>query len=261
MAIIELAERALIEVETLKQAAQDYANPELGEISLAASHTQARYALRPVIESFVERYPRVAIHLHQGTPRQIAELVNEGKVDLAIATEAMEHFEDLVTLPCYHWHRGVVVPGGHPLASVSPLTLEAVAEHPLVTYVFGFTGRSVLDNAFRRARIETTVRLTATDADIIKSYVRLGLGVGIIARMAYDPVADAELKLLDASHLFDRSTVKIALRRGTYLRSYMYDFLELFAPHLSREVVEAALQLRTRSALDPLFMDAQLPVY
>lgn len=259
--IIELADRALIEVDTIREAALEFSDPTLGKLSIAASHTQARYALPSVIRQFVTRYPRVAIQLHQGTPLQIAELAMEGKVDLAIATEALEHFEDLVMLPCYRWHRAVIVPNGHPLCEINPLTLKAISEYPLATYVFGFTGHSQLDSAFRKHGLEPNLAFTATDADIIKTYVRAGIGVGIIARMAVDDVKDTDLCALDASGLFEPSTTKIGFRRATFLRGYSYDFIELFAPHLKRELVNTAVQLRTKAAVDPLFVDVELPVY
>jgi LysR family transcriptional regulator, cys regulon transcriptional activator len=260
-AIIELADRALIEIETLRQAAQEWSDPGRGALSIAASQTQARYALPAVIARFVERYPEVDLHLHQGTPQQLAELADKGLVDFAIATEGLEHFEDLVLLPCYRWQRTVVVPRDHPLADGAPLTLATIARHPVVTYVFGFTGGSVLATAFGRAGLEPRVRFTATDADIIKTYVRLGLGVGIIARLAYDPATDADLVALDAGHLFEASTTKVAFRRGMLLRRYMVDFLTLFAPHLTPELLDTALSLNTQRALDPLFVDIELPVY
>ncbi|HEX9584694.1 MAG TPA: HTH-type transcriptional regulator CysB [Gammaproteobacteria bacterium] len=260
-AIIELAERALIEVDTIKEAALEFSDPTLGNLAIAASHTQARYALPPVIKQFVNRYPRVTIQLYQGTPMQIAELTMEGKVDLAIATEAMEHFEDLVMFPCYRWNRTVIVPRGHPLCGIHPLSIEALAEHPIATYVFGFTGRSKLDVAFKKAGRKPNVVFTATDADIIKTYVRAGIGVGIIARLAVDEEKDSDLCALDANHLFEASTTKIGFRRATFLRGYTYDFIELFAPHLRRELIDTAVKLRTRAAVDPLFVDVDLPVY
>lgn len=259
-AIIELADRALIEVDTIKEAALEFSDPTLGNLAIAASHTQARYALPPVIKRFVSRYPRVSIQLHQGTPVQIAELTMEGKVDLAIATEAMEHFEDLVMFPCYRWNRAVVVPKGHPLCDVKPLTLKALAEHPIATYVFGFTGRSKLDVAFNKIGVKPNVIFTATDADIIKTYVRAGIGVGIIARMAVDEKKDADLCALEANHLFETSTTKIGFRRATFLRGYTYDFIEMFAPHLQKELIDTAVKLRGRAAVDPLFVDVELPV-
>ena len=259
-AIIEFADRALVEVETLKQAAQEYSDPSLGELSLAATHTVARYAFPPVIEKLARKYPRVHIHTHMGTPLQIAELVAHGKVDFGIATEAMQHFEDLVAIPCYRWRRSFLVPPGHPLLDVKPLTLRAVAEYPLVTYVFGFDHGSPLDAAFRREGLTPEVAITATDADIIKTYVRMGLGVGIVARLAHDADEASGLQAIDASDLIDISTARVVFRRGLFFREFMYEFLELFAPHLTREVIESALSVRSRSAMDPLLVDVDLPL-
>ena len=260
-AIIERAERALVEIETLRQAALEHSDPHAGSLSIAASHTQARYVLPPIVREFKRRYPRITLHIHQGTPAQMAQLVHDGEVDFVIATEAMEHFEDLVLLPCYQWNRAVMVPIDHPLSKVRPLTLEAVAEHPIVTYVFGFTGRSVLDAAFRARDLTPEVVFTATDTDVIKTYVRIGLGIGIIARLAYDADFDEDLEVLDASHLFAASTTKIGFRRGIYLRAFMYEFLEMFAAHLTRERVDTALNAAAKASLDPLFADLPLPVY
>ncbi len=258
-AIIELADRALIELDTIKRAAQEFSDPGRGHLSIATTHTQAKYTLPPVLQALKERFPRVTVALHQGTPLQIAQLLSDGQADFAIATEAMEHFEDLVMLPCYRWHRGILVPAGHPLAAKHPVTLADVAAYPLITYVFGFTGRSRLDAAFKKAGLKPTLSLTATDADVIKTYVRAKLGIGIIARMAHDPDSDPDLRMLDASHLFEPSTTRIGFRRGSYLRGYMYDFIETFAPHLTRDVVDTARAVRSRSALDALFMDVGLP--
>ena len=259
-AIIELADRALIEVDTLKQAAQEYSDPSLGELSLAATHTVARYVFPPVVEKLKQKYPRVHIHTHMGTPLQIAELVAHGKVDFGIATEAMEHFEDLVAVPCYRWRRCFLVPPGHPLLDVEPLTLRAVAEYPLVTYVFGFDRGSPLDVAFRREGLTPEVAITATDADIIKAYVRMGLGVGIVATLAHDADADSGLHALDASEFVEISTARLVFRRGLFFRGYMYEFLELFAPHLTRDLIESVLSVRSRSAMDPLLVDVDLPL-
>ena len=176
-----------------------------------------------------------------------------------IATEALELFDNLVMLPCYRWNRSIIVPVGHPLASVQPLTLAAIAEYPIVTYVFGFTGRSQLDDAFTAAGVEARVAFSAVDADVIKTYVKLGLGVGIVATLAYDPVEDHDLVALPASHLFDYSVTKIGFRRGAFLRNYMYDFIELFAPHLTREVVDAAIGAATKEEFDRLFDRVKLP--
>lgn len=259
--IIELADRALIEIETIKSAAREFNDPDQGQLTIATSHTQAKYRLPGIVQTMRERFPRVDVELHQGAPLQIAQLLARGAADFAIATESMEHFEDLIMLPCYQWQRGIVVPKGHPLAELQQLSLKDVAAYPLVTYVFGFTGRSTLDTAFKQAGVTPNLALTATDGDIIKTYVRAGLGVGIIASMAFDPEHDDDLVLLDAHHLFQPSTTRIGFRRGSFLRGFMYDFIELFAPHLTREVVETARTIRSASALDALFIDVQLPQY
>ncbi len=214
-----------------------------------------------MIGDFIKQYPEVALHMHQGTPTQIAEMAADGTVDFAIATEALEQFGDLVMMPCYRWNRCVIVPQGHPLTRLPRLTLEALAEHPIVTYVFGFTGRSKLDEAFSHHGLEPKVVFTAADADVIKTYVRLGLGVGIVARMAVDPVQDGDLVVLDASELFEPSVTKIGFRRGTFLRGFMLDFIERFAPHLTRERVMEAVQCRNKSELEELFADVELPTY
>lgn len=257
--IIEQAGEILRKVESIKQVAQEFSNEKKGSLSIATTHTQARYALPPVIAEFIERYPEVSLHMHQGSPIQIAELAADGEVDFAIATEGLELFGDLLMMPCYRWNRCIVVPEGHPLTELDELTLEAVADHPIVTYVFGFTGRSKLDESFTHRGLSPKVVFTATDADVIKTYVRLGLGIGIIAHMAYDEEKDDGLVALDASHLFDASTTMIGCRKGTFLRGYMYEFIELFAPHLEKQVVEQAFERHNRAELDQLFEGLELP--
>lgn len=261
--IIEMAGQILREVDTIKQVAQEYSNEKEGNLSIATTHTQARYALPAVISDFRTRYPDVVLHMNQGSPTQIAELAAEGSVDFAIATEGLELFQDLVMMPCYRWNRCVVVPADHPLIAKAgasgDLRLEDVAQEPIVTYVFGFTGRSRLDTAFGRAGLTPNVVLTATDTDVIKTYVRNGLGIGIIAKMALDDDMDADLVGLDASHLFEPSITHIGFRRGTFLRRYMYDFIERFAPHLTRERVDAAIACPTRADREALFADETLP--
>lgn len=258
-AIIELASHVLRTTENIKQVAQEYSDEQRGSLSIATTHTQARYALPPVIRDFTQKYPEVALHMQQGTPKQIAQMVSEGQADFAIATEALELFNDLVLMPCYCWNRCVLVPRDHPLTKHKTLTLEELAEYPLVTYVFGFTGRSQLDEAFSAQNLTPNVVLTAADADVIKTYVRLGMGVGIVAKMAVDPEADNDLVALDASHLFPSSTTKIAIRRGTFMRGYMYDFVQGFASHLDRDTVDAALAAGPRHETG-LFEKMELPI-
>lgn len=260
-AILRTAGEILRKVESIKSVAQEFSNERKGSLSLATTHTQARYALPKTISTFINRYPEVSLHMHQGTPMQISEMAADGTVEFAIATEALELFSDLIMMPCYRWNRCILVPKNHPLIQVSRLSLEDVAEYPIVTYVFGFTGRSKLDEAFIEQGLVPRVVFTAADADVIKTYVRLGLGIGIVAQMAYDPVVDSDLVTLDASHLFAASITKIGCRRGTFLRGYMYDFIELFAPHLTRDVVEAAFQRQSKADLDDLFSQIELPTY
>lgn len=260
-AILKTAGEILRKVESIKQVAQEFSNERKGSLSIATTHTQARYALPRVIEGFIDQYPEVSLHMHQGTPMQISEMAADGTVDFAIATEALELFSDLVMMPCYRWNRCIVVPKDHPLVSLSELSLEEVAKHPIVTYVFGFTGRSKLDEAFINRGLAPKVVFTAADADVIKTYVRLGLGIGIIAHMAFDEVADSDLVALDASHLFAASVTKVGFRRGTFLRGFMYDFIQQFAPHLTRDVVDQAYACHSRAELEELFSDIPLPSY
>ena len=259
--ILKLAGEVLKQIATIKRVAQEHSDPRKGSVSVATTHTQARYVLPPVIKRFIEKYPEVSLHMHQGTPMQISEMASEGEVDFAIATEALELFGNLVMMPCYRWNRSVIVPKDHPLAQPSALTLENLAKFPIVTYVFGFTGRSKLDDAFSGKGLTPKVVFTATDADVIKTYVRLGLGVGIIATMAHDAELDRDLVSLDAKHLFQASTTKIGFRRGTFLRQFMYDFIEMFAPHLTPEVVDECLRYQNKAEIDDLFKDIELPVH
>ncbi|MFP5307815.1 MAG: HTH-type transcriptional regulator CysB [Gammaproteobacteria bacterium] len=236
--ILEYARRLLGEVENIERVAAEFHDTDRGDLAIATTHTQARYALPPVIQAFRKKYPKVTLHLHQGSPPQIAKAAAEGQADFAIATEAMHHFDSLVMLPCYRWNRCVLVRPDHPLSRVKQVELSDVAQYPIVTYTFGFTGRSKLDQAFAAHGLKPDVVLTAVDADVIKTYVRLGLGIGIVANMAYDELADRDLVRLPADHLFESSVTHIGFRRGLFLRGYMYDFLHQFAPHLSRELVD-----------------------
>lgn len=257
--IIEAAGEVLQRVEGIKQAARDFADNTRGTLSVATTHTQARYVLPAVIKSFMTRYPNVTLNMQQGTPAQISAMASEGEVDFAIATEALDLYDNLIMMPCYRWNRCILVPKDHPVTKVKRLTLEEVARHPIVTYVFGFTGRSKLDAAFKRENLTPQVVFTAADADVIKTYVRLGLGIGIVAHMAYNSSVDADLVALPAEHLFDSSVTRIGCRRGTFMRGYMYDFIELFAPHLTKERVAAAMQLTNNEQVDRLFAGIELP--
>jgi LysR family cys regulon transcriptional activator len=259
--ILKIAGDILRQVESIKQLTQEHNSPDQGSLSIATTHTQARYALPKVIQGFIGKYPDVSLHMHQGTPIQISEKAADGTVDFAIATEALELFSDLLMMPCYRWNRCILVPRDHPLTKLDRISLEDVAEHQIVTYVFGFTGRSKLDDAFGNRGLKPKVVFTATDADVIKTYVRLGLGIGIVAHMAYDPEVDTDLVAIEASHLFDSSVTSIGFRKGTYLRGYMYDFINAFAPHLTRNVVDQAMALPNKQAQEKFFEGIDLPVY
>lgn len=239
--VLKIAERILRETENLKRVGQEFSNEASGSLIIATTHTQARYALPETIRKFTARYPRVQLSLRQGSPLQISEQVRSGEADLCIATEGIELFQDLAMLPCHQWNRCVVTPPEHALLKVKPLTLEAIAKFPLITYDFAFTGSSKINKAFATRELKPRVVLTAIDSDIIKTYVELGLGIGILAKIAFDPEADKNLRAIDASHLFESSTTRIGLRRGDYLRGYVYDFIELFAPHVTRRAVQAAM--------------------
>jgi len=257
--VINIATEILSKVEAIKAVAREHTQPDEGKLRIATTHTQARYALPEVIKGFMKRYDKVSLHMYQGTPAQISESSSKGDTDFAIATESLHLYNDLIMLPCYHWNRSIIVKPDHPLAKKRDITIQDIAKYSLVTYVFGFTGRSELDKAFTNAGCEPKIAFTATDADVIKTYVRMGVGIGVIASMALDPNVDGDLVAIDASHLFKRSTTKIGFRRGTFLRGYMFDFIERFAPHLNRDLVTRAVLLKNNNEIDELFSNIELP--
>ncbi len=241
-AVVAIAERILAEAANLRRAGEEFANENVGTLTVATTHTQARYALPKAVAAFKKRYPKVRLVIHQGNPTQIVEQTLAGEADFCVATEAIALHPDLVSLPVYQWNRCVVVPPKHPLLKEKPLTLEALARHPIVTYDFAFANRSLVEKAFEARGLQANVVLTALDSDVIKTSVELGLGVGILAKMAFDEKRDRELRAIDASHLFESSTTYLGIRRGTYLRRYAYEFIELFAPHLARAAIEKAIR-------------------
>lgn len=242
--ILHIVERLLLEAENLRQASREYTGENHGTLSVATTHTQARYALPRVVPSFRKDYPNVRIALQQSSPEHIAEWVISGKADIGVATEGLSQFEELVSFPCYRWHHVVVVPQGHALSRLEKITLQDLASYPLITYDAGFTGRSHIDQAFREAELQTDIVLTAMDSDVIKQYVSLGLGIGIIAGMAMENNGYQDLQAIDAAHLFAPNVTRIAVRRGAYLRSYVYDFILRLSPELTRSDIESALSLR-----------------
>jgi LysR family cys regulon transcriptional activator len=240
-AVVSIAERILSEAQNLRRAGEEFANDQLGTLTIAATHTQARYALPKAVAAFKRRYPRVKLVIHQGNPTQICEQVLSGEADLCVATEAIAEYPELVSMPVYQWNRCVVVPPKHPLLKALPLTLEKLAQYPIVTYDFAFANRSLVEKAFETRGLQANVVLTALDSDVIKTYVELGLGIGILAKMAFDAKRDRSLRAIDASHLFESSTTRLGVKRNAYLRRYAYEFIELFAPHLPRDIVERAV--------------------
>jgi LysR family cys regulon transcriptional activator len=239
--ILQIIERLLLEAENLRQASQEYSGEKSGTLTIATTHTQARYVLPQVVQTFRNEFPKVRIALQQSSPEHIAEWVISGKADVGIATEGLSQFDELVSFPCYHWHHVIVAPEGHPLTSLLSVSLEDLAAYPLITYDVGFTGRSHIDDAFGKAGLATDIVLTAMDSDVIQQYVSLGLGVGLVASMAIEHHRPNGLRAIDASRLFAPNVTRLAVRRGAYLRSYVYDFILQFAPELGRADIETAL--------------------
>lgn len=241
--IVQIIDRLLLEADNLRQASNEFSGEKSGTLTLAATHTQARYVLPHVVQGFRQDFPQVRIALQQSSPEHIAEWVLSGKADVGIATEGLSQFEELISFPCYSWNHVIVVPDAHPLLAHAALSLAALATFPLITYDVGFTGRSHIDEAFKAGGVATDIVLTAMDSDVIQQYVALGLGVGIIASMAVESSRDKGLRTIDASHLFAPNVTRLAVRRGSYLRSYIHDFILRFAPNLQREDIEKALQV------------------
>ena len=241
-AVVAIAERILSEAQNLRRAGEEFANDQLGTLTIAATHTQARYALPKAVAAFKRRYAKVKLVIHQGNPTQICEQVLTGEADLCVATEAIAEYPELVSMPVYQWNRCVVVPPKHALLKAAPLPLEKLAQYPIVPYDFAFANRSLVEKAFENRGLHPNVVLTALDSDVIKTYVELGLGIGILAKMAFDPKRDIDLRAIDASHLFESSTTRLGIKRNAYLRRYTYEFIELFAPHLPRATVERAVR-------------------
>jgi LysR family cys regulon transcriptional activator len=240
--ILKLAERVMRELENIKRVGEEFTQKETGTLTVAATHTQARYRLPNAVKTFMQLYPDVTLHIHQGNPTQVAQQVADGEADIGIATEAISNYDNLLCLPCYQWNRCVITPHDHPLLSDLPLTLEKITRYPLITYDFAFTGGSLVNRVFSQAGLTPNIVLTAIDADVIKTYVNLGLGIGLLANIAYDPERDMNLGMLDASHLFPPSTTYLGVRRDAYLRTYLYDFIQLLAPQIDRNAVDAKLK-------------------
>ena len=254
--MLPIVERLLLEADNLKRAGEDFASQGRGTLTIAATHSQARYALPPAVRDFSAGHPEVVLRLHQGSPKQVAEMLLSGEADIGVATEALAQYAELVALPSYRWTHAVVVPKGHALAvqlaEGGALTLEQLARHPIITYEPGYTGRTHIDEAFQRRSLSMNIVLSAMDADVIKTYVELGMGVGIIAAMAFDETRDSGLRAIDARHLFASNMTRVAVRRGAFLRAYAYEFISSFAPPLTRALVDQALAQAPGSQLRDL---------
>jgi LysR family cys regulon transcriptional activator len=236
--MVKIVERMLLDAKNIKSLADQYSQQDKGQLTVATTHTQARYALPKVVTEFKKIYPKVHLKLHQGSPAEIAQMLLDGEADIGVATEALGAVPELVSFPYYTWHHAVIVPVKHPLVSVKPLTLAALADHPIITYHEGFTGRALVDKTFADAGLAPDIVMSALDADVIKSYVELDLGIGIIASMAFNPARDNELRLLDSSHLFSENMTRLGVRRGHFLRRFAYHFIELCSPELTEAVVK-----------------------
>jgi LysR family transcriptional regulator, cys regulon transcriptional activator len=240
--IVKLAATVMLEMQNIKRVGDEFSKVETGTLTIATTHTQARYKLPAAVKQFMENYPNVKLNIHQGNPSQVTAPVASGEADIGIATEAISLDDRLLCLPCYEWNRCVVVPKGHRLINAAPLSLAKLASFPLITYDFAFTGSTIVSKVFHDAGVMPNVVLTAIDADVIKTYVGLGLGVGLIANMAYDGERDKDLVRLDCSHLFPASTTYLGVRKDAFLRSYIYGFIELLAPKFDRKAVDEALR-------------------
>ena len=239
--VLKSVELILQEVEGLKSIGKEFAAQDSGSLTIATTHTQARYSLPSVVQQFSQKFPKVRLSLLQGNPKQVAEMVTNNLADVAIATEAIAEVDGLVSLPCFQWEHMVITPTDHPLLKLKSITLEDIAAYPLITYDAAFAGRNKIDQAFARRALKPDVVLEAIDADVIKTYVELGMGIGIIAGLAYNATRDVNLKAIPAGHLFGMNLSRVALKEGAYLRSYVFTFIELLAPSLTRKMVENAL--------------------
>lgn len=257
--IVHIAQEILNKVSAIKVAAMEYTQPNQGVFNIATTYTQARYMLPLVIQQFMQKYPHISLQMEQGSSRQVIEDVVSGKADFAIVSELPKVTDDFIVLPCYHWNYAIILPKNHPLAKLPVLTIADLAQHPLVSYDFSGDG-SDLSNAFTRANYEPNIVFNISDADLIKTYVKLGIGVGILAKMAVDEVQDADLVVFNAGHLFSYNTTYIVFNRTLFLRNYMYEFIYQFSSHLTKELVDKALSCHSNTEILAMFNGIKLPV-
>jgi LysR family cys regulon transcriptional activator len=221
------------EVSNIKNISHEHENDDAGSFTIATTHTQARYKLPKVVEAFVKKYPKIDLNIHQGDPSQVTEQILKGDADVGIATESIGHNANIICIPCYSWNRVLVFPKNHALSSIKEITLQNIASYPMITYDYAFTGSTIVSKVFKEANISPNIMLTAIDADVIKTYVELNLGVGLIAEMAYDKNKDSALETRDVSHLFPTSTTYIGIRKETFVRGFVYEFIKMFTPDIT----------------------------
>jgi len=240
--ILKLAAQVILGMQNIKQVGEEFGALDSGTLTIATTHTQARYKLPTAVQQFMQAYPNVKLHIHQGNPSQVTNWVATGEADVGIATESISLDERILCLPCYQWNRCIVVPDSHPILNQLPLSLNTIASYPLITYDYAFTGSTLVSKVFSESKVQPNVVLTAIDSDVIKTYVSLGLGIGLIANMAYDPVRDANLTRIDCSHLFPDSTTYLGIRKDAFIREYMLNFMQLLAPQINRDLITESLQ-------------------
>ena len=240
--VLKSIDLILREVGNLRRIGEQYSKQDSGTLSIATTHTQARYVLPPPVARLREAFPKVNVSLHQGSPDQVAQMLLDEVAEIGIATESLTQYADLITLPCYEWQHMLVLPVAHPLASKASITLQDLALEPLITYHPSFTGRTKIDQAFAAKRLQPRIALEAIDSDVIKTYVRLGLGVGIVAELAIkDDGTNSDLLAIPAGHLFGMNVARVAFKRSAYLRNFVYTFAELISSDLTRELIEKAM--------------------
>lgn len=232
------------EVKNIKDVSEEFEKKDSGTFTIATTHTQARYKLPSVVETFVKKYPKIGLNIHQGNPLQVTEQILKGEADVGIATESISLNDKIFCIPCYSWNRCLVMPKNHPLLAAKEITLELLASYPMITYDYAFTGSTIVSKIFKAADITPNIMLTAIDADVIKTYVSLNLGVGLIAEMAFDKEKDKGLESRDVSHLFPTSTTYIGIRNDTFIRGFTYDFIKMFTPHMSEKELKTYLEKR-----------------
>ena len=242
--ILSSIETILQESNNIKVISEEYIEKDQGTFTIATTHTQARYKLPKVVEEFVKKYPKTNLNIHQGNPSQVTDQIINGEADVGIATESINLSEDILTIPCYQWNRCVVMPKNHPLTEVRKITLEDLAAYPMITYDYAFTGSTIVSEVFKNANIEPNIMLTAIDADVIKTYVSLNMGIGLIAEMAFDVSTDHPMVSRDVSHLFPLSTTYIGIRRENFLRKYTSDFIRMFIPNAIENELKKILNKR-----------------